>query len=203
MSDKTLPSALLCLGLDHDSLGHSGGIALEVHDLCLGQDGLLQRVQIHPFQGRDLDDLHVTAVFLRGQAVAHQVVQDAWLTSYQQLFLFHNWTYGVGELLVALVDRDDDRGPGGKGVVDGLDRLGHDAVVLGHDENDNVGEVGTTGAHVGERDVAGGVEEGDAVAAGQVHEEGTDVLRDAACFARRNGRLSILRVNKERKKNNC
>ena len=47
------------------------------------------------------------------------------------------------------------------GVVERLDRLGHDAVVGGDDEHDDVGGLGATGAHGGERLVARRVDEGD------------------------------------------
>ena len=46
-------------------------------------------------------------------------------------------------------------------MVDGLDRLGHDAVIGGDDQNCNIGHVGTAGAHGGERLVARGIQEGD------------------------------------------
>src|SRR5690606_36036728 len=46
------------------------------------------------------------------------------------------------------------------------------------DENDDVGGLGTTGTHLGERGVTGGIEEGDHAAVG-LHVVGTDVLGDA------------------------
>ena len=60
-----------------------------------------------------------------------------------------------------LLMRDDDRHLGGPGVVDGLDGLGHHAVVGGDDQDDDVGGLGATGPHGGERLVARGVDEGD------------------------------------------
>ena len=47
----------------------------------------------------------------------------------------------VGVGLVDLVDRDDDRHLGGAGVVDRLERLGHDAVIGGDDEHGDVGHL--------------------------------------------------------------
>ena len=52
------------------------------------------------------------------------------------------------------------------GVVDGLDGLGHDAVVGGHDQDDDVGDLGAPGPHGGEGLVARGVDEGDQLAVG-------------------------------------
>ncbi len=54
---------------------------------------------------------------------------------------------GVGAVLVDLVDGDDDRHPGGLGVVQRLDRLGHDAVVGRDDEDGDVGHLRTAGTH--------------------------------------------------------
>ena len=53
---------------------------------------------------------------------------------------------------------------GGLGVVDRLDRLGHDAVVGRHHQDDDVGDLGAARAHGREGLVAGGVEEGDRLA---------------------------------------
>ena len=47
----------------------------------------------------------------------------------------------VGVGAVHLVDGHDDRHVGRRGVVDGLDRLGHDAVVGGDDQHDDVGRL--------------------------------------------------------------
>ena len=68
---------------------------------------------------------------------------------------------GVGVLAVDLVDGDDDRHVGRLGVVEGLDGLGHDAVVGRHHQDDDVGGLGAAGPHGGERLVARGVDEGD------------------------------------------
>ena len=89
----------------------------------------------------------------------------------------------VGLRLVDLVDRDDHRHAGGLGVIDGLDRLRHDAVVGGHHQHDDVRHLGAAGAHGGEGGVAGRVDEGDLAARGQRDLIGADVLGDAAGFA--------------------
>ncbi len=91
---------------------------------------------------------------------------------------------GVGAVLVDLVDRDHDRHAGGLGVVDRLDGLRHHAVVGGHDDHRDVGDLGAAGAHGREGLVAGGVEEGDRVVV-VVDLVGADVLGDAAGLAGR------------------
>ena len=67
-------------------------------------------------------------------------------------------------------------------MVDGLDRLGHDAVVGGHHQHGDVGDLGATRTHGGEGLMAGGVEEDDAPTVDHGL-AGTDVLRDAAALA--------------------
>ena len=86
---------------------------------------------------------------------------------------------GVGQ--VDLVDGDDERHAGGLGVVDGFLGLRHDAVVGGDDDDGDVGDLGAAGPHLGERLVAGRVEEGDRPAA-VLDAPGADDLRDAAGF---------------------
>ena len=95
----------------------------------------------------------------------------------------------VGFGLVDFVDGDDDRHVGGAGVVDGLEGLGHDAVVGCDDDDDDVGDLGSAGTHAGEGFVAGGIEEDDlateggGVGLGDFDLVGADVLSDASGFA--------------------
>ena len=116
---------------------------------------------------RHLDDDGVAAPRLWHQFVLGELGQDA---------------AGVGVVLVDLVDGDHDRHVGGLGVVDRLDRLRHDAVVGGDDQHDDVGDLGATSAHLGERGVAGSVDEGD-LAAVAIDHVGADVLGDATGLA--------------------
>ena len=88
----------------------------------------------------------------------------------------------IGVRLVDLVDGDDDRHLGRLGVIDRLDGLRHDAVVGGHHQDDDVGNVGAAGAHGGEGGVAGRVDEGDLLAVA-LDLVGADVLGDAAGLA--------------------
>ena len=88
---------------------------------------------------------------------------------------------GVGVLTVDLVQRHDDRNVGRPCVVECLDRLGHDPVVGGHHQDDDVRRVGTARPHGGEGLVAGSVDEGEAPTTvfGLV---GADVLGDTTCL---------------------
>src|SRR5699024_2912357 len=100
---------------------------------------------------------------------------------------------GIRLGLVDLVDRDHDRHVGRLGVVERLDGLGHHAVI-GRDHQDrDVGDVGTTGTHGGERLVTRGVDEGQRAVLVLVLDLdliGTDVLGDAAGLACTDGRLA-------------
>ena len=64
-------------------------------------------------------------------------------------------------------------------MVDGLLGLRHHAVVGSDDDDGNVGHLGTTGTHSGERLVTRGVEEGDVTTILELDVVGTDVLGDA------------------------
>ena len=95
----------------------------------------------------------------------------------------------VGVRMIDLVDRDDDRHLGGLGMVQGFERLRHDAVIRRDDQHDDVGDVRAARAHGAEGGVAGRIEEGDLrqfVLPFRMREGnrvGADVLRDAAGFA--------------------
>ena len=71
--------------------------------------------------------------------------------------LLHALRVGFG--LVDLVDGHDDGNFGGLGVIDGFQSLRHDAVVCGHHDDHNVGDLGAAGAHASEGFVARRIEE--------------------------------------------
>ena len=92
--------------------------------------------------------------------------------------------------LVDLVDRHDERHAGRLRVADRLHRLGHDTVISRHHEHDDIRHLGATGAHGGERRVAGGVDEGDHVTGWRCDLIRADMLRDATGFAGDDGRFA-------------
>ena len=138
--------ALVQTSLDNSALGTAVGVGLQLHDLSFQSDALQQVVDAHAGQSRDRDAGNVAAPVLGDDAVLGQALHHA---------------LGVGGGLIHLVHGHDELDVGGLGVVDGLDRLGHDAVIGGDDQNCNIGHVGTAGAHGGERLVARGIQEGD------------------------------------------
>ena len=96
----------------------------------------------------------------------------------------------IGVVLVDLVDGDDDRDLRGPRVMDGLDRLRHHPVVGRHHEHDEVGDLRASGAHGGERLVAGSVDEHHLVPVGGLDLIGADPLRDPTGLACRHTSLA-------------
>ena len=136
----------------------------ELEDLRLQMHLAEQLVDAEALLGRNLGTQDIAAEFLHHDLVLQQ-------------FLLHAFGGGIGQ--VDLVDRHDDGHPGGLGVADGLHRLGHHAVVGGHDQDHDVGDLGAAGAHGRKGRVTGRVQEGDGTAVG-LHGVGADVLGDTA-----------------------
>ena len=84
------------------------------------------------FLGARLDEHRVAAPLLGHDAELGELLLDL---------------LDVGVGLVDLVDDDDHGHLGRLGVVDGLDRLRHDAVVGGHYDGRDVGDLGAAGPH--------------------------------------------------------
>src|SRR4051812_8848795 len=140
-------TAAVELGVDDHALRVHLGVRPQVErGVGREQDRREQVVEALPGDGGDVDEHRVAAVLLGHQAVLGELLADLG---------------GVGPLLVDLVHRHHDRHLGGLGVVERLDRLGHDAVVGRDDQHDDVGDLRTTGTHRGERLVTRGVDEGD------------------------------------------
>src|SRR4051812_27328838 len=139
--------ALVQLALDDHTLRVLADVRTQVQGGVGGQQDRREQVVETLTGGRgDVDEHRVAAVLLGHQPVLGELLADLG---------------GVGPLLVDLVDRDHDRHLGGLGVVERLHRLRHDAVVGGHDQDDDVGDLRASGTHRGERLVTRGVDEGD------------------------------------------
>ena len=132
-------AALVELGLDDGADGGPLGVGLELLEVGDEQDHLEQLVDAQSGLGGDRHHGHVAAVVLDDDAGLGQLGLDP---------------VGVGVGLVDLVEGDDDRHLGRAGVVDRLERLGHDAVVGGDDDDRDVGDPGAAGTHGRERLVA-------------------------------------------------
>ncbi len=169
----------------HDHRGHRAASRLEVrleHDparlaldpgrqlLHLGHqnDLLEQALDPRALEGRDLDHDRVAAPGLGHQLALGELLE-------------HARRIRIGP--VHLVDRHDDGDLGRLGMVDGLDRLGHDPVVGRHHKDDDVGHLRAAGPHRREGGVARRVDERDPVAL-PLDLVGADVLGDASCLPR-------------------
>ncbi len=139
-------AALVELGLDDRALGGAIGVSFQLQDFRLQLDGFEELVEVGLLQGRNFDVLDVAAHVLDDHLVLEKFLADL---------------LRLGFGLVDLVDGDDHRDAGGLGVVDRLDRLRLQPVIGGHHEDDDVGDVGAAGAHLGEGLVAWRVEEAD------------------------------------------
>lgn len=157
-------AALVELGLDDDAARIAVRVGLELLDLCDEQDHLQEVIDADLLLGRDRDHDRVSAVFLRHEALLHELLLDA---------------VRIGTRLIDLVDGDDDRHACRFRVVDGLDRLRHDAVVSSDDEDGDIRDLGAARTHGREGLMARRVEEDDLLALA-VDLVRTDVLRDAA-----------------------
>ena len=160
--------SLVQLRLDHGTLGVAVGIGGKLHQFRLQRDLLDQLVEVGLLEGGDLHVLDVAAHVLDHDLVLQQALAH---------------TLGLGPVLVDLVDRHDHRHAGRLRMADRLDRLGHQAVVGGHHQHDDVGDIGTAHPHFGERLVARRIEYSDVMAA-RVDLIGTNMLGDAAGLAR-------------------
>ena len=163
-------AALVQVRFDGDAARVGVRVGLEGQRRIGGQqDGLEQLADALTLLGGDVHEHDVAAVLFRDQAVLGELGADL---------------LRVRRVLIDLVDRDDDRNAGGLRVVDGLNRLGHDAVIGCDHEDRDVGDLGTTGTHGCEGLVTGGVDEGDRAGGAVLSLDrdlvGTDVLGDAA-----------------------
>ena len=133
-------------GLDDVALGIAVGIRLELEQVGLEHDHLQELVDAGLGQRRDVAiDRFATPV------VGHETLFLELLADLQR----------IGRRMVALVDGDKDRDLGRLRMAKRFERLRHHAVIGRDDEDDDVGDVRTAGAHGAERRMAGGIKERD------------------------------------------
>ena len=159
-------SASVQLGFHDGSHGRSLGVGFEALQIGDQQNHLQQQVQVGFLDGGDFYGYRVSAPVFRCQAVGGQALLD----------LVH---LGIGP--VDLVDGHDHGNLGGPGMVDGLQRLRHHAVVGRHHQHDDVGHLGSPSPHHGEGFMARSVQEGDQALV-LFDLVGPDVLGDASGF---------------------
>ena len=105
---------------------------LEIHDFGLQQNGIKQFIDAVARMCRDVDELLLAAPFLRNDFVLRQLILDA---------------LRIGIFAIDLVDCHDHRHAGRLRVLNRLDRLWHDAVIGGDDQNDDVRRLCAASTH--------------------------------------------------------
>ena len=168
--------SLSCLhtGLNNRSPGIGTWVGLELQDLGLKCHQINELIHALAGRGRDFHTLNITAKVNGLQAVLHELS-------------FHPG--GIRSLGVTFVDGDNDRFARLLGEFNGLDGLGHDAVIGSHHEYHDVGNICTTGTHLREDRVARGINKADG-AVTMFNAVGSDMLGNAPSLTRSNPALS-------------
>ena len=143
-------------------------IRLEVENFGLQQNLIEQHVDVRSLLRRDLRRQRRSAELFEHDAVLQQLLLHFVRVRLRQ---------------IDLVDGDDERHAGVLGVRDRFDRLRHDRIVRGDDEDDDVRDLRAARTHGRECFVARRVEERDVLAVRQRDVIRADVLRDATRFA--------------------
>ncbi len=160
---------------DDGADGRAIRIRLQIVQLGLQQYLFEQIIDPLAGLGRNESALHLTAVLLDQHAVFGQLLENA---------------LRVGLGLVDLGNGHHDGHAGSFGVVDGLDRLRHHAIVGRHHQDHDVRHLGAASTHGREGFVPRRVQEGDVPTVRQLHMVGADVLRDAPGLAGHHVRLA-------------
>jgi hypothetical protein len=160
-------AAFIEFGFEDGTNGRASRIGFEIEHVGDEQNHFEQKIEILFGFGGDGDHDDIAAPIF-GQ---HSAIGELLLNA-----------IGLGSRFVDFVDSDNHRDAGRSGVIDGFEGLGHDAIVGGDDEHNDIGDLGSAGAHAGERLVAGRIDEDD-LAAVFLNVISADVLGNTAGFA--------------------
>ena len=161
-------------GLDDHTLGKSGWVRLELPDVRHEQQDPQEVVDTGARERGHVDEGRVPTPVIGHQPLIGELLLHA---------------VGICTLAVDLVHGDHDGHVSRLRVRECLKRLGHNAVVRGDHEHNDVGDLCTASAHGGERLVSRCVEERD-LATLYLYLIGAYVLRDTAGFALHHVRLA-------------
>ena len=161
--------ALFQLGFQHIRHGRTLGIRAKLQHFRFQQNPFQKHIHAHAGLRGNTDRGHLTAPFFRHEIVLLHIEQDL---------------VRIRSGKVHLVDGHDDRHSGRLRVIHGLDGLGHESVIRGHDQHDDIRHVGAACAHLGERLVTGRVDERDRLSV-DAHHRGANVLGDTSRLTRR------------------
>jgi len=174
---RALARVQLCL--DDGALGPTIGIRLVIPDFGEEQDILQELVDVGALLCRNLVREHFAAELLEDDTVLQQLLLDTSRIRLRQ---------------VDLVDRDDERNGGVPRMRDRLDRLRHDAIIGGNDEDDDISHLRAASTHRGKRFVTRRIEEAELLTVRQRDVIGPDMLRDTAGNIRRFSPTEMLRL---------
>ena len=99
---------------------------------------------------------------------------------FQQTLAHSLWICAV---LIDLIDRNNHRHICSLSMLNGFNRLGHEAIISSDHQNDNVGHRSAALTHLRKCFMAWRIEEGDDCAILCLHLIGADMLRNTARFA--------------------
>ena len=159
--------ALIQAGFHNGTLGAAVGVGFQLHDLCFQNNAFQQVLDACASSSR-----HGDAGSFAAPVFGHDLVLG-------QLFLH---ALRVSGRLIHLVDGNDQLDVGSLSVVDGLDGLGHDAVIGSNDQNRDIGHIRAAGTHGGKGFVARRIQEGNGAAV-DIDLVSADGLGNAAGFA--------------------
>ena len=156
-------------GFQNRPAGQALGVGLQSLHFGDEQNHFQQQVEVLALLGRNLHRHGLPAPFFRHQIKVGQLPLDA-------------FRLGVG--LVDLIDGHHDRHFGGPRVIDGFERLRHDAVIRRDHQHHDIRDPSAARAHQGEGFVAGSIDKG-YLSSLPLHLICADALRNAPRFVRR------------------
>ena len=155
-------------GFDNRTARHTLTDSLQFQNFSLQQNSIQQLIDTGTRFRRNVDELALAAPLFRHDAVLGQFVFNA--------IRIRFW-------FIDLVDCNHYRHTCRFRVLDCFDSLRHHAVVCCNNQNNDIRCLSTTSTHGGKRGVTRGIQEGDHTVV-SFNVVRTDVLSDAACFAR-------------------
>ena len=158
-------AAALELRLNDSTLGQPIGIALQLEDFRLQENGLFQLIKINFLGRRHFHIKDIAAEFLDDDLVAQQFITNA---------------IRVGIRSIDFVDRNNDRHFRRFRMVERFDGLRLNAIIRRDNQNNDVGDLRAACTHCRKGGVAGRIDKRNPLTVGKVNLISANMLRDAA-----------------------
>ena len=162
-------ATLVEVRFDNEAGSQSVGVSLKFKHISLKDDGLEQVVDAELLLRGNVHEHVGTAPLFGDDSMLNELLAHA---------------VGLRARFVDFIHGNHDRHICSLSVVDGLNGLGHNAVVGSNHQNDDIGYLGAASTHGGKCLMARGVDEGN-LATIDVNDRSTDMLRNAASLTRR------------------